>query len=104
MNQRDSQDLVELIDRFICGDGLLKALAADIEGIVVECFQDEPWFDEASEALAMFVPSGTTPYVDERSLSATLRFVAKDVRSRSLAGGSSGSTNQPGTAEGLDST
>lgn len=76
MNRRDAQDLLAMIERFVdCGERT-KSLAAEIEGLVIECFQDESWFDDASEALALFVPGGSTPYLDEAGLARELAPVA----------------------------
>jgi hypothetical protein len=77
MTRRDVQDLLELIRRFVDGSDRTKSVAADIEGLVIECFQDEPWFEEASEALALFVPGGSTPYIDEDQLARELAPVAE---------------------------
>lgn len=76
MNRRDAQDLLELIEQFVDRGDRTKSVAAEIEGLVVECFQDEPWFDEASEALALFVPGGSRPYIDEDQLARELAPIA----------------------------
>ena len=47
----DVAALLALIDRFSAGD-TSRATADEIEGLVLECFPDEPWFDEVSLALA----------------------------------------------------
>jgi hypothetical protein len=56
MSRRDVLDLLRLVERFVDGGEQTKSVAAEIEGLVIECFQDEPWFDDVSEALALFVP------------------------------------------------
>ncbi len=81
MNLRDAQDLLCLIERFVNGGERVKSVAAEIESLVVECFQDETWFDETSEALALFVPGGTAPYVGESSLARRLSLVACELSS-----------------------
>lgn len=78
MNRSDAQDLHELIQRFLDG-GRTKAVAADIEGLVIECFQNEPWFEEASEALSLFALRGSTPYVDEYGLARELSMLEAEL-------------------------
>jgi hypothetical protein len=80
VNQRDRRDLLELVEQFIDGVDQSPALAAQIEGIIIECSQDEAWFDEVSEALALFVPGGGGRYIDERQLAAELVGVAGALR------------------------
>jgi hypothetical protein len=80
MNRRDVVDLLGLIERFVDGDEQTKPVAAEIEGLVIECFQDEPWFDDVSEALALFVPGGSTPYLDESALAGQLAPIAGELR------------------------
>lgn len=75
MNCRDARDLLGLVERFIGGLDRTPQLAAEIEGIVVECCQDESWFDEVSEALALFVPSGGGYYLDEDGLASELNLL-----------------------------
>jgi hypothetical protein len=79
MNRRDVQDLLRLIQRFVDGERI-KPLADEIEGQVIECFQEEPWFEETSETLALFVPGGTTPYVDEEGLAWELAYLAAQLK------------------------
>ncbi len=80
MTRRDVVDLLHLIERFVDGGEQTKAIAAEIEGLVIECFQEEAWFDEVSEALALFVPGGSTPYLDESGLAGQLAPVAVELR------------------------
>lgn len=60
----DVAALLALIERFFAGD-TSRAAADEIEGLVLECFQGEPWFDEVSYALALYVPGGGDHYYDE---------------------------------------
>jgi len=80
VTRRDVLDLLQLIEQFVNGGEPTKAIAAEIEGLVIECFQDEPWFDDVSEALALFVPGGSTPYLDESALAAELVPIAEALR------------------------
>lgn len=50
-----------------------KAFVSESEGLVIEGFQDEAWFDEVSEGFALFVPGGGTYYLDEAAIAAALR-------------------------------
>lgn len=75
MNRRDALELATAAGRFVDGLDQSARLAAEIEGIVIECCQDEPWFDDVSEALALFVPGGGGYYIDEHGLSTELRVV-----------------------------
>lgn len=68
-----------MIQRFVDGGERTKSMAAEIEGLVIECFQDEPWFEETSEALALFVPGGTRPYLDESALARELAPIAAEL-------------------------
>ncbi|MGB6059373.1 MAG: hypothetical protein WBF71_14035 [Microthrixaceae bacterium] len=86
MNRRDVQPLLELVQRFLDGERS-KAMAADIEGLVIECFPDEPWFEEASEALALFAPGGSAPYLDESGLARELSFVVAELTTELRDGG-----------------
>lgn len=73
-------DLLHLIERFVDRGEQTKAVAADIEGLVIECFQEEAWFDELSEALALFVPGSSKPYLDESALTHQLGPIAVELR------------------------
>jgi hypothetical protein len=73
-------DLLHLIERFVDGGEQTKSIAAEIEGLVIECFQEEAWFDEVSEALALFVPGGSMPYLDESGLASQLAPIAVELR------------------------
>jgi hypothetical protein len=80
VTRRDVLDLLELIERFVDGGEPTKSVAAEIEGLVIECFQEEEWFEEASEALALFVPGGSSPYLDETALTRELAPIAVELR------------------------
>jgi hypothetical protein len=59
----DVVSLIGLIDRFAGGD-TSQATAGEIEGLVLECFPDEAWFENVSLALALYVPGGSGHYYD----------------------------------------
>jgi hypothetical protein len=59
--------LLALIDRFAAGD-TSRATADEIEGLVLECFSGEPWFDDVSLALALYIPGGGGHYYDEAAV------------------------------------
>jgi hypothetical protein len=80
VNGRDARDLLDLIERFIDGANKSPQLAAEIEGLVIECCQDEDWFDEISEALALFVPGGGGHYIDEGGLASELAVIVALLR------------------------
>ena len=80
MNHRDARDLLSLTERFTSGTDRTPQLAAEIEGIVIECCQDEPWFDEVSEALALFVPGGEGYYLNEGALASELGLIIPILR------------------------
>ena len=66
-------DLVRLIDQFLSGDHS-RRLASEIEGVVVQEYQDADWYDEVGTALASYAPGERgAHYVDEAGLEATLR-------------------------------
>lgn len=83
MNRRDAPDLLLLVERFIDGSERSPRLAAEIEGLAIECCQNEPWFDDASEALALFMPGGDGHYIDEQALVSELCPVARALRAGS---------------------
>ncbi|HEY3142121.1 MAG TPA: hypothetical protein VGJ86_13380 [Acidimicrobiales bacterium] len=80
MTAADATELLSLLDRFIEGPDRSRRLANEIEGIVIECFPDEPWFDDVSTALAQYVPGGGPHDYDEGALIAELRPVAETIR------------------------
>lgn len=73
MNDADRRELISLIDAFLGSSGSKKAIASEIEGLVLECFVDEPWYDSTIESLSLFVPGGSSPYVNEDELAKELR-------------------------------
>ena len=75
MNRRDALDLAAAIERFVDGSDQSAQLAAEIEDVIIECCQDQEWFDEVSEALALYVPGGGGFYIDEQRLASELRTV-----------------------------
>lgn len=66
-------ELTEVIGRFLDGSDRSAKHVGEIEGVVIGCCQDEEWFDEVSESLALFVPGGGGYYLDELELAAVLR-------------------------------
>lgn len=76
-----------------------KAFVSEIEGLVIEGFQDEAWFYEVSEDLALFVPGGGTYYLDEEALAVTLRTLLKRL-SDAGGGGADSCTEQPNAEHG----
>jgi hypothetical protein len=74
------EELLSLIDSFLSGTNRSKRLAEEIEGLVLECFADEPWFDEVSLALAQYAPGEGSNYLSERDLATELASVAKALR------------------------
>src|SRR5436190_1850499 len=48
--------LTEMIDRFLAGDHS-RDFAKQIEGLVVQSFQDAEWYDEVGLALALYAPA-----------------------------------------------
>lgn len=72
--------------RFLLGRDRSQRSAAEIEAIVIECFDDEPWFDDVSLALAQDVPGGRGHDVDEEALAAELRLVEQALQARTTAG------------------
>ena len=76
-----------------------KAFVSQIEGLVIEGFQDEAWFDEVSEDLALFVPGGGTYYLDEEALAVTLRTLLKRLADAS-GGGADSCTEHPNAEHG----
>lgn len=73
MNRQDAVDLADAIGRFLDGSDQSAQHVGEIEGIVIECCQDEDWFDDVSEALSLFVPGGGGYYIDERQVASRLR-------------------------------
>ena len=65
-------DLLRLIDRFVSGEDTSLAAASEMEGIVIENFETEDWFDDVSVALAQYTPGGGEHMYDERALAVEL--------------------------------
>jgi hypothetical protein len=76
-----------------------KAFVSEIEGLVIEGFQDEAWFDEVSEDLALFLPGGGTYSLDEEALAVTLRTLLKRLGDAG-GGGAASCTEQPNAEHG----
>ena len=73
MSSDKQTDLVKLIDQFLSGDHS-RRLASEIEGVVVQRYQNADWCDEVGTALALYAPGERgAHYVDESELEATLR-------------------------------
>ena len=75
----DVAALLALIVRFAAGD-TSRATADEIEGLVIECFLDEPWFDDVSLALAQYVPGGGDHYYDEMAVVRELEVASAALR------------------------
>jgi hypothetical protein len=73
---KDETDLLQLKARFTSGDDRSQSLANEIEGIVLECFRDQPWFEDTSTMLAQYSPVADEHYVTGDDLSAQLKIVA----------------------------
>jgi len=54
MTSADEQRLVNLVDRFLSGADRSKALAAEIEGLLLEEFEDTELFEELIEPLSLY--------------------------------------------------
>jgi hypothetical protein len=79
--RQDVEDLLQLIDAFVTGRDQSKHLAGQIEGLVLECFAGEPWFDEVSLALAQYAPGGGAHMYDEDGVSSELLVARNALRS-----------------------
>lgn len=71
--------LLTLIDRFVRGE-TARATADEIEGLVLECFPDEPWFENVSLALAQYMPGGGMHYYDEAAVAQELKEASAALR------------------------
>jgi hypothetical protein len=74
------EELLTLIERFVSGDNRSLQLVGEMEGLVLEFFSDEPWFDDVSLALAQYAPGGGQNYLGEADLAGELAAVAKMIR------------------------
>jgi hypothetical protein len=64
----DHAELVELLDRYLSGEHS-RQLVGEIEGIVLQSFQDADWSDEVGTSLALYSPADyETQYVDDPEL------------------------------------
>lgn len=61
MNRDASAQFLAQVERFVAGENTT-ADANTIEGILLEHFTDEPWFDDVSVALAQYAPGGGEHY------------------------------------------
>jgi len=52
----DQDVLIELIDRYLSGEHS-RQLVGEIEGIVIQSFQDADWYDQVGTALALYSPA-----------------------------------------------
>ena len=68
-------DLVGHIDRFLTGEDTSRSATDAMEGLVLEHFTLEEWFDDASLALAQYSPGGGEHLYDEAALAPVLRRV-----------------------------
>lgn len=68
--------LLELIDGFLDGRGEDRSVARanEIEGVLIDSFATESWFEEASLALALYQP-GRLSHVAEEEMITVLREV-----------------------------
>ena len=82
MNGVDINELLAAIDDFISGANQSRVHANKIEGIILEHFMGEQWFDDVSIALAQFSPGGGTNYYDEKALAIELKAVSDILRAQ----------------------
>jgi hypothetical protein len=69
----DRAELVELVDRYLSGEHS-RQLVGDIEGIVLQSFQNADWSDEVGTALALYSPADPdTEYLNDAQLEVILR-------------------------------
>lgn len=73
-------ELLKLIDDFLEERCQSMNHVSEIEGLIIERFQDSRWFDDVSEQLSLFLPGGTGYYVDEKQLVRTLSQLAVTLR------------------------
>jgi hypothetical protein len=60
--------LRDLVLLFESGANQTRGLVDQIEGLVIELYLDEPWFDDLSEALSLYLPNDEPGYVNARFL------------------------------------
>jgi hypothetical protein len=71
--------LIVFIDRFLAGEDGSLLLVRQIEGVLLENFTQEAWFDGASVVLAQYSPAGAKNMVDVPALAEVLRGVRADL-------------------------
>jgi hypothetical protein len=72
-------EIIALIDRFLSGEETSLPLVNEIEGILVQNFTLEPWFDDALLALAQYRPGGGDHLYNEHDLGQVLQDVRADL-------------------------
>lgn len=72
MSKLLAAELRRMLTEYIDFGRRQKAFVSEIEGLVIEGFQEEPWFEAISEDLSLFVPGGGDYYLDEEALAVTL--------------------------------
>ena len=72
MSSGADAELIHLIDRYLSGEHSGR-LVSEIEGIVIESFQNAEWYDDVGEALALYAPGQGQPYLDDNDLKPILR-------------------------------
>lgn len=65
--------LLGLIAQFESGLNRTRALVDQIEGLVIELYIDEAWFDDVSNALSLYLPFDEPGYVNAEFLLRELR-------------------------------
>lgn len=72
-----------MIDAFLSGENRSKQRVQEIEGLVLQFFSDEEWFDNLSLALAQYAPGEGRNYLGEEDLAAELAWVGQELRGES---------------------
>jgi hypothetical protein len=72
-------ELITLINRFVSDEERSLRLANEIEGLVLERFREEPWFDDVSLALAQYAPGGGEYLVSDEQLASELMAVMEAI-------------------------
>jgi hypothetical protein len=69
----DRAELAEFVDRYLSGEHS-RQLVSEIEGMVLQSFQDADWSDEVGTALALYSPADhDAQYVNDAQLEVILR-------------------------------
>lgn len=79
MNTAAKRTLCDLIAQFTSGRDTSLTLANKIEGLLIEEFPDTDIYEQLTEALALYRPGASAPYVGEEELTTYLREVEKDI-------------------------